>query len=185
MLTKSKERYSLGKKFGRMTIIGDCQRINGETKVTAECECGTIKIVHANSLGTGDTKSCGCLKIENTKITNSIEPFLASKNYLYYHYKRSALDRKIDFNISFQDFINLVTKNCFYCGEKPSNVVSAKTNGRLVYNGIDRVDNSKSYDILNVVTCCKWCNGAKLQKTQKEFHDWIERIYEKTHHSIR
>lgn len=45
------------------------------------------------------------------------------------------------------------------------------------YNGIDRVDNNKGYEIENVVTCCTDCNKKKLKKTQEEFRKDIIAIY--------
>lgn len=50
-------------------------------------------------------------------------------------------------------------------------------NGDYVYNGIDRVDNTKGYTIDNVVPCCGICNMAKGKLNQQEFQNWIKRVY--------
>jgi hypothetical protein len=55
-------------------------------------------------------------------------------------------------------FYDLISDSCFYCGQKPDPL-----------NGIDRVDNSKGYVEDNVVSCCEWCNRAKLAVSREKF----------------
>lgn len=43
----------------------------------------------------------------------------------------------------------------------------------IIYNGIDRQDNSIGYKTENCVPCCKFCNLAKSKFTIKEFQEWI------------
>jgi 5-methylcytosine-specific restriction endonuclease McrA len=72
----------------------------------------------------------------------------------------------------------LCESDCHYCGAHPSNVKKIKSgNGEFIYNGIDRINSSGPYSILNCVTCCEQCNKAKLDYSVKEFKDWIERVY--------
>jgi hypothetical protein len=53
----------LGKKFGRLTVVGEAQR---KGYVTCRCECGTQLEVRATSLTKTKqpTRSCGCLQRE-------------------------------------------------------------------------------------------------------------------------
>lgn len=62
-----------GQRFGRLTVIervdmpvkkGQRKRI----KWLCECDCGNTKIIDADSLKNGRTKSCGCLSRENSSI---------------------------------------------------------------------------------------------------------------------
>jgi hypothetical protein len=46
------------------------------------------------------------------------------------------------------------------------------------YNGLDRVDNGKGYEIDNVVPCCKECNYAKCDRTQKDFVNWVKKCHD-------
>ena len=46
-------------------------------------------------------------------------------------------------------------------------------------DGIDRVDNNFSHVLGNLVVCCKQCNYAKNDYTQKEFFEMVKNIYEK------
>lgn len=62
-----------------------------------------------------------------------------------------ATDRGFEWNISFSDYCELISKRCFYCdGDVPK-----------VACGLDRMDNSKGYLIGNVVSCCRNCNVMK------------------------
>lgn len=47
----------------------------------------------------------------------------------------------------------------------------------ILYNGIDRIDNSKGYNLDNCVTCCTQCNTAKMQETEEDFKKWIIDVY--------
>lgn len=55
----------IGSKFGRLTIIKESEiRLHKMVSVNCKCECGNDSIATINSLKNGNTKSCGCLKIE-------------------------------------------------------------------------------------------------------------------------
>ena len=41
--------------------------------------------------------------------------------------------------------------------------------GLFSYNGLDRIDSTKSHSLYNVVPCCLLCNKAKNNSTQEEF----------------
>ncbi len=82
-------------------------------------------------------------------------------------YKRnSANARGKPWSLTNLEAAKLIIQPCHYCGDAPK-----------PYHGIDRVDNSRGYEIDNVVTCCKYCNSAKLDMTVEEFKAYIKRIY--------
>lgn len=51
------------------------------------------------------------------------------------------------------------------------------TNGAYFYNGVDRINNSIGYVIENCVPCCRQCNRSKDILNQKEFYEWIMRLF--------
>lgn len=56
-----------GQRFGKLVVIEQADSVNsvgGQTKVCwrCKCDCGNTTIVKGNSLKTGMTRSCGCLK---------------------------------------------------------------------------------------------------------------------------
>lgn len=56
-----------GKQFGRLTVVGKARNRNknGDILWNCLCECGNKIRVRTASLNNGNTKSCGCLKINN------------------------------------------------------------------------------------------------------------------------
>lgn len=86
-------------------------------------------------------------------------------------YRYSAKKRGLEWGLSKEEFISLVAQNCFYCGIPPSQLQDGH-----VYNGIDRVDNSRGYVPGNVVPACGFCNFAKRGNSIQEFYAWIDRL---------
>lgn len=54
-----------GQKIGRLTVVSRAESDkHGRTQWFCVCECGVEKVVQANLLRRGETRSCGCLKHE-------------------------------------------------------------------------------------------------------------------------
>ena len=53
-----------GKKYGRLFVIKRTENKNKRTMWLCKCDCGKEKIVGANELKSGTTKSCGCYNLE-------------------------------------------------------------------------------------------------------------------------
>jgi len=56
-----------GQKFYRWTVLRRVDNKNGQVRFLCRCECGIEKTVKATSLRYGDTRSCGCLKVDRAK----------------------------------------------------------------------------------------------------------------------
>ena len=82
----------------------------------------------------------------------------------YRDYKLGAKYRKIEFNLSYEDFKNFWQKSCYYCGEKIEKI------------GLDRIDNEKGYLIENIVSCCKICNLMKRSSSKDDFLNQCQKI---------
>jgi hypothetical protein len=76
----------------------------------------------------------------------------------------SSKHRKIEVKVSLEEFIEIVSKPCIYCGEKDER------------RGIDRIDNTTAYLKENSASCCKICNYMKKTMTVQEFLDHIKKI---------
>jgi hypothetical protein len=139
------------------------------------CDCGKEFVAEAADVLTEKIKTCGCGRY--FKAQQEADYTASNSNAIYIDYKKKAEQRDIDFNISIEEFRSLIFKDCSYCGMSPSN---KKWNGSrsscLMYNGLDRVDNSKGYSIDNCVPACYICNQAKHRMTLEYFKSWIERI---------
>lgn len=139
------------------------------------CDCGNTFIGKASDLSKGKYTSCGCYR----KVVKAIEKDQASINRLCRRYRLGAKTRNYAFDLEIEDFEKLIFDDCHYCGIEPSTVYKEGGkvyNGMTVYNGIDRVDNSKGYILGNVVPCCKTCNIAKASLGYQEFLNWIDRV---------
>ncbi|MCJ7790534.1 MAG: hypothetical protein MUP69_10255 [Candidatus Atribacteria bacterium] len=171
-----------GQKFGRLTVIKRSYPNNkqGNANWLCKCECGKEKVIRNGDLKRGHTRSCGCLYKE--PVLSKLEARDSNIRYLISQYKKSAIKRKIEWNLSEERFTYLIQQDCHYCGAKPNNKVNVHSRGLnsdFTFNGIDRIDNVKGYTIDNVVPCCKRCNYAKRDSTLSGFKDWIKRIYNK------
>ena len=190
----SKAEESLNKKFGRLLVV---KLLNFDKfynrKVLCICDCGKEKIATLAKLKSGDTKSCGCFRLEsamrqlegasrkNSKLKGKSEPRIGTAKIVFARYS--------DGNLSFDDFLIMSQQNCFYCDVEPSNIFNhyicgdaryspeRVAQGYFTYNGLDRVSSKLPHDLDNVVPCCIRCNKAKLTQSKEEFFSWISKVY--------
>lgn len=98
--------------------------------------------------------------------------------------KIGAGQRGIIFTLSEQEFRDLVTANCHYCGMGPKLVSycpkqrteEAFERSKFTHNGIDRVDSAAGYIMSNCVPCCTMCNRAKNDKPLSEFLAYLAQV---------
>lgn len=156
--------------------------------------CGNYKNIMTTQLigKKHRVKSCGCYRIilgqqtkmdkkkkKEEKILDKINnKFNAGFNRIYRTYKRNAKIKELEFSLERDDFYNLTKSNCYYCGSGLLNISIEKGQySDYIYNGIDRIDNSKGYVIENCVPCCKICNQAKHGLRQDDFIIWINKVF--------
>ncbi len=148
-----------------------------------ECECGNIVKTRSWTLKTGRTKSCGCKQEHFRQERVKKNEFKGIKNDLYRNYKSSAKRRGYSFELTKEEFLTIISHNCYYCGASPSMTYTYGSGNTLTdyteyrYNGVDRVDNKIGYINDNVVSCCKICNNSKASLSINEWHEWIDRIH--------
>lgn len=132
-----------------------------------KCDCGNECEALGGHLRTGARVSCGCKADKKVLETGT--------NIVFGLYKRKALMRKKEFNLSREEFVTLIFSNCYYCGRQASNELkrpkSKKT--QIKYNGVDRFDTSKGYVSGNCVSCCWYCNKSKGDLS---FDQWIDHL---------
>lgn len=106
-------------------------------------------------------------------VNNFNEKYLAHD---FGNYKYGAIKRGLSFEITRDYFNKIVGISCYYCGNE---VGTTKKCRKHIFNtnGIDRLDNSLGYTEDNCVPCCSTCNLAKNDMSEKEFYEWVNRIY--------
>lgn len=174
-----------GRVFGRLVVMGRSedytQPLTGKKSVkwSCKCSCGNNTSVRGVNLISGNTRSCGCLHREAARERRLLAEGEASFNIVFSRYKRRAEKTGLSFSLSEDTFKGLTKGNCVYCGVPPEQVESdCKKSTPYIYNGVDRVDNTKGYEEGNVVSCCGFCNFAKSNYSQEEFLSKIKSIYE-------
>lgn len=135
--------------------------------------------------------SCGCNQhpITGRKAYNARPNGLAAARNVFNSYRTKCTKKRVTFDITFDEFLKITSLNCHYCGCLPEQEYSGtfkyglragkkKVNGTYRYNGIDRIEPKLGYINGNMRPCCRYCNSAKLTRTEEEFYAWLERAYE-------
>lgn len=168
----SKRLSLVGQVFGRLTVIADAGslRYKGRSSIGMSlclCECGTNVEVSNSRLKSGHTKSCGCLQRE----TASLPYGTANDNLALARIKKSAATRGYVWALDDAYVRDLIAQPCHWCGVVRANTHPAEFffNGRIGWNGLDRLDNSQGYIDGNVVSCCGVCNRMKGTLTEQAF----------------
>lgn len=177
-----------GRTFGRLVVIETIGKRGKRVFWRCQCSCGNMKDVASNHLKEGMVNSCGCIRKEKGAAflrTYSKEHVStkrggygdSNRNRLYLSYRRGAIRRGIEFSLTRENFAEITSKNCFYCGSEPMSIAKGKgTFGQYVYNGIDRIDGDIGYALSNCNPCCWMCNRAKLDSSLDDFNLWLERL---------
>ena len=184
-----KQKSLLGKRFGRLLVTKYCGKNKiGQFQWECLCDCGQTKTIVGYVLEKGNSHSCGCLRKEINKKNKNLRQRLkngeAHRNSLYHTYRKRALEKSLEFNLTIEQFEKITKQNCYYCGAEPkerkfSNWENRGINGVYVGNGIDRVDNNLGYIEKNCVPCCEQCNSAKKKMKLTEFIEWVLKVAER------
>lgn len=142
------------------------------------CTCGRVIEVRGSDLTRKRNSVKRCKACRNK--LRSLPEGEAGFNKVLSMYHSNAENNNRKFELSDKQARSLFQSNCGYCGAPPSQ--SAQSTGRLngdfLYNGIDRMDNSKDYVLNNCISCCGPCNLMKHILGPIEFLARVKKIYE-------
>jgi hypothetical protein len=174
-----------GNKFNHLTIIKFHHKVWKYNRTIyyylCKCDCGKERITAKEWILNGDVKSCGCYRYKLSGIKHRKDKYYASAKGIYELKKANAKRRNIIFDLTFNEFINISSQKCYFCGNHPNYFIKShkeKYYGIFKYNGLDRINNHKGYTTNNVVPCCKYCNYAKNDLSITKFLNHIKKIYE-------
>ena len=183
-----------GKKFGKLEVIGVHDTGSRKTYYVCQCDCGNVKVVRADSLISGATKSCGCIKKERDKTNltaNHRHKMSGTRIYeTWQDMKRRCYNKQ---NVRYNRYGGRGIK---VCEEWLNNFQSfydwAIRNGYSDDLTIDRIDNDGNYEPSN----CRWstvkeqCNNRSsninitIGNATKSLMSWCEIFnvdYKKVH----
>lgn len=184
--TNSKPKNNIiGTRFGNLEVIDFFQYYHSGTRSKRPlwlclCDCGNLSIKSQTDLNGRLQPRCrGCAYATRKQSTQRVDAWERLFNLTI---KNRAKKKQIFVSLTISQFKKIASKSCEYCGNAPKLKSYLYTNniyaiGKEIYaNGIDRVDNSKGYEITNVVSCCDICNRAKGALSLPDFKEWIQRI---------
>ena len=146
-----------------------------ERKANGVCTmCGTAleklkKGIKDNLVQKCDACYSTMRKVEDNRRRDRNYAFEKKLNPLkhFREYADGAAKKNVEFNITIEEFTEVVIKPCYYCKKYNENEVL----------GIDRIDSFKGYVKGNILPACETCNTMKKQLTMKEFAKHITLLY--------
>lgn len=188
-ITYNKIQDMIGKTYGYLTVLGFSKVIEkpiydkriGKSTLNKfyylNCKCICEKIIDVTFYAINKTTfSCGCINGSDKR--KKYDPIEANAREAYRFYSINKPG-----NLSFDQFKKISALPCYYCNAPPSNITRGSSkaglryNNPFIYSGLDRLDNSRPHDYDNCVPACFNCNYAKSDMTEKDFIEWIKRVY--------
>lgn len=175
-------RDIIGQRFGRLVVLEERREIiksHYRYFCKCQCDCGTVKEIEKSKLLSGEVRSCRCLQRELASKRARKPDGIAAFNETYGAYIKSARLRGYSFELTKEEFRQIATQPCTYCGDALTQCKRRKSRygtGEWWYTGIDRYDNTKGYTVENSVPCCKKCNRIKTDMTVEEMEEQLIKI---------
>lgn len=156
-----------GQRFGRLTVIKPVESKNKLTRWLCMCSCGKQVIVATRSLRRGDTRSCGCLHTEISKMLHLTH----GKTNTRLHNIWSGMKERC-YNQNCEKYHLYGGRGVSICDEWKNSFETfyswAITNGYKEGLSIDRIDNQKGYFPEN----CRWLTQAEQMRNTTVNH-WL------------
>lgn len=171
----------IGKKFGKLTVLEDCEEYDkyGYKIYKCICDCGNITYINSNNLKTGNTKSCGCLKVDRLIKHGKYK----TRMYRIYNNMKNRC-----YNEKHRDFHNYGGRGVTICDEWLSDFMNfykwSIEHGYTNKLSIDRIDVNGNYEPYN----CRWTTSKQQANNKRNtihltyngktqtIHEWADEL---------
>jgi len=184
----------VGQRFGKVVVTSFSHSEKRDKKereyyfYNYKCDCGNEGVTGKHTLLQAKDYSCKACRGVDLGIRSKVsskkydDPVEAKCSIVYSNYKSRAKRKGWGMSLNFEEFKNLVTQDCHYCGLEPKmcrmdRAKSRQGLSRVYFNGIDRLDSMEGYTLDNSVTCCEDCNKAKRNLSPEQFLELVRRIF--------
>ena len=148
-----------GQSFGMWAVIKRGENTkHGTARWWCKCDCGNIKLVSANNLRSGGSKSCGCRKIEHAATLNKTHGMTKSPEYNSWRGMIERVNKKNHVSHRWYTDVSVCERwrkfENFYAdmGKRPRGT------------SIDRIDPSGDYCPEN----CRWADNKTQRHNRRE-----------------
>jgi hypothetical protein len=139
---------AIGHRYGKLLVVEPVAHINGRRAYKCICDCGNAKIARLETLRSGFTKSCGCVRAEMIANLNKSHSMSKSPEYKSWSHAKTRCTNKQSKKYPYygargitmcQEWIDSFEAFFAYVGPKPSS-----------QHSIGRIDVNKGYEPGNV-----------------------------------
>jgi hypothetical protein len=176
---KSRAIDLTGQRFGSLLVLERDPTRTVAKKIVwkCACDCGATTYTQTNNLRSGNSRSCAD-KVHMIIDKDDIRIYRST----FERYRRASeikgASGKIGFDLSIEDFKEIVDRPCHYCGVADSfAAIKGRWADRKRINGIDRKDQDVGYLKYNCLPCCSGCNWLKGTFGYSEFLEKIRSIH--------